>query len=54
MRPQADRYRQELIATYGPDRGAAIEFAELYEISEYASPLDAAARERLFSFVVRR
>jgi len=51
LRPQADRYRCELIATYGPERGLAIEFAEIYEVSEYASPLDDEARKRLFPFV---
>jgi LmbE family N-acetylglucosaminyl deacetylase len=50
LRPQADRYRQEIIAAYGPERGQAMQFAEIYEISEYASPLDAAARQRLFPF----
>jgi N-acetylglucosamine malate deacetylase 1 len=50
LRPQADRYRQELIATYGADRGSRIEYAEAFEASEYAAPLDAAARRRLFPF----
>lgn len=50
-RPRADRYRRELIATYGPQRGGQIEYAEVFEISEYASPLDEAARQRLFSFL---
>jgi LmbE family N-acetylglucosaminyl deacetylase len=49
IRPRADRYRSELITVFGHDRGKSIEFAEIYEISEYGSPLDAAARERLFS-----
>lgn len=51
LRPQSDRYRQELIDIFGSQRGEAIELAEVYEISEYASPLDAAARQRLFGFV---
>ncbi len=51
IRPQADRYRQQLISTYGQARGQAVEWAEAYEISEYASPLDAAARKRLFGFL---
>lgn len=51
LRPVADRYRDELIATYGPERGKNIEYAEAYEISEYAAPLDEAARRRLFSFL---
>lgn len=50
LRPQADRYRKEIVAAYGPERGQALQFAEIYEISEYASPLDAAARQRLFPF----
>jgi LmbE family N-acetylglucosaminyl deacetylase len=51
LRPQADRYRQELIATYGPTPGSQVEFAEAFEISEYAAQLDAAARQRLFPFL---
>lgn len=50
LRLQADRYRTELISTYGDVRGAAIEYAEVFEISEYAAPLDAAARQWLFPF----
>jgi LmbE family N-acetylglucosaminyl deacetylase len=50
IRVRADRYRSELVAAYGPDRGNRIECAEIYEISEYGSLLDAVARERLFSF----
>lgn len=48
LRPTADRYRAELIATYGPIRGSQIEYAEAFEISEYAAPLDGQARRRLF------
>ncbi|MSR59101.1 MAG: PIG-L family deacetylase [Planctomycetaceae bacterium] len=51
IRRFAQIYRKELIATYGSDRGAAIEYCEVFEISEYAAPLDAAARQRLFWFV---
>jgi LmbE family N-acetylglucosaminyl deacetylase len=50
LRPYADRYRAELIATYGPVRGSRIQFAEVFEISEYGAPLDDTARERLFGF----
>jgi len=49
--PRADRYRRELVATYGEERGRRVELAEMFEISEYGSPLDAAARRRLFPFV---
>ncbi|HVA45008.1 MAG TPA: PIG-L deacetylase family protein [Pirellulales bacterium] len=48
LRPQADRYRRELIARYGDPRGRAVEFAAVFEISEYAAPLDAMWRQRLF------
>lgn len=48
LRPQADRYRRELIARYGEVHGRQVEFAEVFEISEYAAPLDAKSRERLF------
>jgi LmbE family N-acetylglucosaminyl deacetylase len=51
VRHYAERYRDRLIETYGADRGRKIEFAEVFEISEYASPLDAEARQRLFPFV---
>ncbi len=48
IRARAERYRRELIAVYGPQRGSCIEAAEMFEISEYGSPLDAASRQRLF------
>jgi N-acetylglucosamine malate deacetylase 1 len=48
LRPQADRYRPQLVARYGDERGRHVEFAEVFEISEYAAPLDDAARRRLF------
>lgn len=48
LRPQANRYRNELIARYGASRGQHVEFAEVYEVSEYAAPLDESLRERLF------
>ena len=51
LRPQAERYRQEVLSTYGPDLGKKIEWIEVYEISEYAAPLTAAGRARLFPFV---
>jgi LmbE family N-acetylglucosaminyl deacetylase len=47
----AERYRRELVAQYGSERGQSIEFCEVFEISEYAAPLDAAARRRLFWFL---
>ena len=49
--PLAERYRDELVAQYGPERGRKIAFCEVFEISEYAAPLDAASRRRLFWFL---
>ncbi len=49
-RPRADRFRKELIAAYGEERGGGIEYAEIYEVSEYAAGLDDSARRRLFPF----
>jgi LmbE family N-acetylglucosaminyl deacetylase len=51
LRPLADRYRSQLMRTYGEDAGACVEYIEAYEVSEYGSPLDAAARARLFPFL---
>jgi LmbE family N-acetylglucosaminyl deacetylase len=45
----ADRFRQQLIARYGPQRGSAIRYAEAFEGCEYGAPLDEAQIERLFA-----
>ncbi len=45
---RANRYRKELIAKYGRERGGQICWAEVYEISEYATQPDEATRRRLF------
>jgi N-acetylglucosamine malate deacetylase 1 len=44
----ANRFRARLVEVFGEQRGNAIEFAEAYEISEYASDLGDAERKRLF------
>lgn len=51
LRPVADRCRGQLVATYGAEAGAKVEYAEAFEASEYGAPLDAAARARLFPFL---
>ena len=51
LRTIAGRFRQELVQTYGEPQGSAIQYAEAYEISQYAAPLDPPARLRLFPFV---
>jgi LmbE family N-acetylglucosaminyl deacetylase len=48
VRPRAERFRDALVAAYGPKRGSQIEFAEVYEISEYAAAADATTLRRLF------
>jgi LmbE family N-acetylglucosaminyl deacetylase len=48
IRPFAERYRRPLLAAYGRERGSRIEACHVFEISEYARPLDDAARRRLF------
>ena len=48
IRIRADRFRQRLIETFGEGRGGAVEYAEAYEISEYATQPDEALRRRLF------
>lgn len=48
VRPRAERFRRELIAAYGEPRGRAIEFAELYEISQYGARPDGEMLRRLF------
>jgi LmbE family N-acetylglucosaminyl deacetylase len=51
LRQIADRFREPLIRTYGERWGRQIEFAEAYEISEFATAMDDTARHRLFPFL---
>ena len=44
----AERFREQLIARYGPDKGAGVRYAEAFEGCEYGAPLDAAQVDRLF------
>lgn len=46
--PLADRFRDLVIQTYGPERGAKIRYIEAFEGCEYGSPLNAANVRRLF------
>jgi LmbE family N-acetylglucosaminyl deacetylase len=48
---RADRYRELIVQTYGPERGPRVEYVEAFEPCEYGAPLDEAARRRLFPFV---
>jgi LmbE family N-acetylglucosaminyl deacetylase len=49
--PLADRYRDRVVQTYGPQRGGQVRYVEAFEVSEYGAPLEAAARQRLFPFL---
>ena len=51
LRPLADRHRDRVVQTYGVEQGHKIEYIEAFEVSEYGSPLDDAARARLFPFL---
>ena len=46
----AKEYRELLVEYYG-EAGKDVQYAEAFEISEYAAPLDEQARERLFGFL---
>jgi LmbE family N-acetylglucosaminyl deacetylase len=50
MRRDADRFRDRLIATYGPERGQSVAVAEAFEYCELGAPLTPEARQRLFPF----
>ena len=45
---RADRFRAALVNSFGAERGNVIQCVEAFEISEYAAPLDTAAKQRLF------
>lgn len=47
--PPTDAFRAAIMARYGAQRGATIQHAEAFEVSEYGTPLDAQATGRLFS-----
>lgn len=48
MQPRADRFRDDLIEAFGPERGRQIEFCEVYELSQYAAAADLQRRRELF------
>jgi N-acetylglucosamine malate deacetylase 1 len=49
--PFTKRYHDRIMDVYGTRAGAAIAYVEILEISEYARPLDAQEKQRLFPFV---
>lgn len=50
-RPFTERYHDRILDLYGAEQGQAIAYVEVLEISEYATPLDAQGKKRLFPFV---
>ncbi len=50
----ATQYRDKLRELYGPERGAAIQYAEAFEISEYGHRPNAEEIRRLFPFFPAR
>lgn len=50
LRQIADRFREQLVAAYGPERGARVRYAEAFEWGEYGAPPTDEARRRLFPF----
>ncbi len=46
----AKRFRQQLIAHYGPQHGSDICFAEAFELCEYGAPLTPELKQKLFEF----
>lgn len=46
----AARFRAELIARYGEEKGSKIRYAEAFEVCEYGSPLTEELKQKLFSF----
>jgi N-acetylglucosamine malate deacetylase 1 len=51
IRPLADRYRELVVKTYGPERGSQVKYIEAFEVSEVGAALDPATYTRLFPFL---
>jgi LmbE family N-acetylglucosaminyl deacetylase len=49
----ADRYRAQIVESYGEDRGRDMNLIEAFEASEYGAPLDEAALTQLFPFAAK-
>ncbi len=49
----AERFRDKLVELYGAARGAAVQHAEAFAMTEYGAPLTEAKRAWLFPFVQR-
>lgn len=51
LRERRERFDLQLVAHYGSQRAATINYIEVYEISEYARGLDDTLRSQLFPFL---
>ncbi len=51
IRPLADRYRDLVVRTYGPEAGARVRYIEAFEVSEFGTPPGPEAWARLFPFL---
>ena len=49
--PLADRYREQIISTYGEDLGRKIRYIEAFETCEYGAALTPRARRKLLPFL---
>ena len=47
----ANRYRDQLKATYGEQVGAGVQYAEAYELCEYGAELTPERKAKLFPFL---
>lgn len=47
---EANRFRDALVARYGQERGGRVKYAEAFEVSEYAEPLNEILAQRFFPF----
>jgi len=52
LRQDADLFREKLSELYGPEKGAAVRYAEAFEGCEYGSPLSGENVARLFPLVL--
>jgi len=46
---RGDRFREQLIARYGPERGKTVEHVEAFEACEYGSSMNDEQVERFFA-----
>lgn len=49
--PLANRCRDKLVQTYGPERGSKIRFIEAFEVSEFGAPMTPEVFRGLFPFL---